>query len=212
MFSFLPKEDNDTIFAQPIGRWLAPKSIQLYEISVKRNDWYILVVDEERTVWNNLNRCSLHFSFPFAFEIQVSSQKSICYRPHPKDGEGNVFSLFTPGGGQVQLGGSGSKVNPARGRSGSKVNPARWGVRSSWGGQGQRSIQPGGSGPAGGGQVSRGVRVKGQSSWGVSGSKVNPARGVRSSRGGGGGVRILRPLAGGMPLAFTQDFLVEYKF
>ena len=33
------------------------------------------------------------------------------------------------------------------------------------------------------------------------------------SRGGGGGVSILRPLAGGMPLAFTQeDFLVSEHF
>ena len=54
-----------------------------------------------------------------------------------------------------------------------------------WGGGSAR----GGSGPAGGGQPG----------------------GVRSSRGGvsQGGVSILRPLAGGMPLAFTQeDFLV----
>ena len=96
--------------------------------------------------------------------------------------------------------------------------------------QGQRSIQPGGFrskvNPAGGGG---GVgQVKGQSSWG--GGQVNPAGGVQvkgqSSQGGSGqrsiqpggvtssrgGVSILRPLAGGMPLAFTQeDFLVAIK-
>ena len=130
------------------------------------------------------------------------------YRPHPKDGEGNVFTLSTPGGG----GGSG----PA-GRGGVRSSSGG-GVRSSCrGGRGSGSkVNPAGGGlsgwkvnPAGGG----GVRVKGQSSWG---------RGVRSSwRGGGivrvkgqsrqGGVRILRHLAGGMPLAFTQeDFLVEW--
>ena len=50
-----------------------------------------------------------------------------------------------------------------------------------------------------------GCQVKGQSSRGGGG-------GVRSSqRGAGGGVSILRPLAGGMPLAFTQeDFLVTF--
>ena len=87
-------------------------------------------------------------------------QANSFYRPHPKDGEGNVFSLSTLGGGgqvRVQPGG---------------------GVRS-------ESSRGGGSG---------------QSSWGGGGS-VQPA--------GGGGVSILRPLAGGMPLAFTQeDFLV----
>ena len=89
------------------------------------------------------------------------------YRPHPKDGEGNVFSLSTLGGGGqviVQPGGGQVRVQP--------------------GGGGQVRVQPGG------GQVSRG--------WG--GGSVQPA----------GGVSILRPLTGGMPLAFTQeDFLVS---
>ena len=77
------------------------------------------------------------------------------------------------------------------GRGGSVLSPARGGrskvnPAGGGGGEGQRSIQPGGGG-------------------------------VRSSWGGGGGViSILRPLAGGMPLAFTQeDFLVcgyFYKF
>ena len=71
---------------------------------------------------------------------------------------------------------------------------------------GQRSIQlgggqvqpaGGGSGPAGRGG---GGQVKGQSSQGGGGQ-------VQSA--GGGEVSILCPLAGGMPLAFTQeDFLV----
>ena len=106
------------------------------------------------------------------------------YRPHPKDGEGNVFSLSTLGGGQ------GGRSGPA-GRG--------VGVRSSWGGQVQ---------------LLGGVR---SSCWG--GGQVQLAGGVRSSWRGGsvqlgggqsaGGVSILRPLAGGMPLAFTQeDFLV----
>ena len=76
--------------------------------------------------------------------------------------------------------------------SGSKVNPA--------GGSGQRSIQLG-----------VGIRVKGQSSWGVSGrvrvkgqssrgvrSKVNPAGGVRSKDNPAGGVRSkVNPAGGG---------------
>ena len=67
------------------------------------------------------------------------------------------------------------------------------GVRSSQpGGQ----VQPGGggSGPAGGGQVQPG------------GGQVQLAGGVSQW----GGVSILRPLAGGMPLAFTQEvFLIH---
>ena len=62
----------------------------------------------------------------------------------------------------------------------------------------------GGSGPAGGvsGQYTGGgVRY---SQWGGSSQ-----RGVRSSQRGG--VSILRPLVGGMPLAFMQeDFLVSF--
>ena len=94
-------------------------------------------------------------------------------RPHPKDGEGNVFTLSTPGGVR--------SVQPG----GGQVSPAGGGLRSVQlrGGGRVRSVQPGG--------------------W------VG-----QSSRGGGGsvsrrGVSILHPLAGGMPLAFTQeDFLV----
>ena len=72
------------------------------------------------------------------------------YRPHPKDGEGNVFSLFTPGGGvrSVQPGGG-------------QVSPAGGGVRSVQPGVGQVS-------PAGGvGQSSRGSQ---SSQWGGGGS------------------------------------------
>ena len=78
----------------------------------------------------------------------------------------------------------------------SKVNPAGGG-----GGSGQRSIQPGGGQvqPAGGGSGPAGR------GWG--GGSVPGRGGVRSCQRGG--VSILRPLAGGMPLAFTQeDFLV----
>ena len=58
-------------------------------------------------------------------------------------------------------------------------------------------VQPGGVNPA-----------RGESGPGAGGGGSGPAGGgVRSSQGG---VSILRPLAGGMPLAFTQeDFLVE---
>ena len=81
----------------------------------------------------------------------------------------------------------------------------------------------GGSGPAGGG-------VRSVSRWGGGGSGSSWQGGVRSvSRwgggsgpaggggggsvsGGGGGVSILRPLAGSMPLAFTQEvFLVSHS-
>ena len=80
------------------------------------------------------------------------------------------------------------------------------------GGGGVRSVQPGGGGVqvqlpgGGGGQVQL-----------LGGGQVSLARGgqVQLPRGGsgptGGGVSILRPLAGGMPLAFTQeDFLVIF--
>ena len=70
----------------------------------------------------------------------------------------------------------------------SKVNPAGWGgVRS-------KVIQPGGGG--GSGPASRGGQVQ------------LAGEGVRSSQWGGEGQHLV-PLAGGMPLAFTQeDFLV----
>ena len=31
--------------------------------------------------------------------------RNFCFRPHPKDGKGNVFSLSTPGGGVYSAGG-----------------------------------------------------------------------------------------------------------
>ena len=114
------------------------------------------------------------------------------YRPHPKDGEGNVFTLSTPGGGgQVSPAGGGGQVSPARGGSGQS---------SRRGGSGQSS--------RGGGQVSPAGRGEGSVQLAGGGS------GQSSQQGGsvqpGGGVSILRPLAGGMPLAFTQeDFLVN---
>ena len=39
------------------------------------------------------------------------------YRPHPKDGEGNVFSLSTPGGGVVRQAGGGGSGQSSRGGS-----------------------------------------------------------------------------------------------
>ena len=65
----------------------------------------------------------IHPVNPFSSHLKLKATNF--YRPHPKDGEGNVFTLSTPGGGG--------------------------GVRSSWGG----SVQPGGGGvsPGGGGQV-----------------------------------------------------------
>ena len=108
-------------------------------------------------------------------------------------GEGNVFSLFTPGGGGgVRSSWQGGIRSSCRGGG---SDPAAGG-----GGGGQVQL-PGGSGPAGGG--GSGPAARGGS---------GPAAGGGSVwRGGGqsGGVSILCPLAGGMPLAFTQeDFLV----
>ena len=77
------------------------------------------------------------------------------YRPHPKDGEGNVFSLSTPGGGVSPAGGG--QVSPAGGvRSG---QPGGSGQSSRCGGV--RWVQLGGgvSHPGGGDQSSQ---------WGVS--------------------------------------------
>ena len=101
----------------------------------------------------------------------------VYYRPHPKDGEGNSFTLLVcpRGGGQVK-------------------------GQSSWGGGGQVK-----------GQSRWGGQVKGQSSRGV-GSGPAGGGGSGLPSGGGGGVSILRPVAGDMPLAFTQeDFLVKFS-
>ena len=71
--------------------------------------------------------------------------------------------------------------------------PATGGGQVQLPGGGVRSSCRGGSGPAAGGVRSRGGQVQP-----AGGGQVQP-----------GGVSILRPLAGGMPLAFTQkDFLV----
>ena len=86
-------------------------------------------------------------------EFTIHTVKHLfCYRPHPKDGEGNVFTLSTPGGGSGQSadgGGSG----PAGGERGGQVSQLMGGggVRSSQRGGGQVSQLMGGSGPAGGG-------------------------------------------------------------
>ena len=112
--------------------------------------------------------------------------------------EGNSFTLSVHtwggvrsggGGGQVQLEG-GSQVQLA---GGCQVQPG--GQVQLMGGGGQ--VQPVGGG---------GVQVQL-----VGGVRSSQQGGVRSSRWGG--VSILRPLAGGMPLAFTQeDFLVLVIF
>ena len=99
------------------------------------------------------------------------------YRPHPKDGEGNSFTLLvcprgggvrssqggvrsSCGGGQVQLPGGGVRSSCQGGGQvqlpgGGQVQ--RGEVRSScWGGSGVQ-LRGGGSGPAGGGVRSSGV-------------------------------------------------------
>ena len=109
---------------------------------------------------------------------------------------GGVRSVSRWGGGQVQPAGEGGSGQSAdRGGSGQSADMGG-GVRSSqWGGV--RSVSWGGGQvqPAGGG--------------GGSGQSADGG-GVRSSQGG---VSILRPLGGGMPLAFTQeDFLVRPEY
>ena len=110
-------------------------------------------------------------------------------------GEGNVLTRVCPsvcpqggggirsscwGGGQIQLPGGGVVRSSCRGGSG----PAA-------GGGGQVQLPGGG--------VRSSYRLGGQVQQGGLGQSA-----------GGGGVSILRPLAGGMPLAFTQeDFLVS---
>ena len=90
-----------------------------------------------------------------------------CYRPHPKDGEGNSFTLLVC----PQVGGGG-------------VRSSRGGVRSSC---------RGGSGPAWGGQVLPGggqIQPGGvRSSW-QGGSGPAGRGGVRSSCQGGGQVQL----------------------
>ena len=120
--------------------------------------------------------------------------------------EGNSFTLFVSphlGGGSGQVscwGGSGQSVSWW---GGCQVSQLTGGVRSvSW--RGAQVSQLMGEGC----QVSQPGGVR-SSWWGGSG----PAgRGGQVHLGGGqsvGGVSILRPLAGSMPLAFTQeDFLV----
>ena len=109
------------------------------------------------------------------------------YRPHPKDGEGNVFTLFTPGGGRGQVqpgGGSG----PAGGVG--QVQPGGRGGSGPAGGGGVGQVQPGG----GVGQVQPGGGRGGSGPAGEGGGvgQVQPGGEgwVRSSRGGGGSAKI----------------------
>ena len=127
--------------------------------------------------------------------------------------EGNSFTLFVCP--HLGGGGSGPAGGWVRSSQGGGVRSSR-GVRSSWWG--------GGSGPAswgGVGQVQPGGWVRSSQGRGV--GQVQPVGGVGQVQPGGvgqvqpagggqsaGGVSILRPLAGGMPLAFTQEvFLVS---
>ena len=90
--------------------------------------------------------------------------KNDYYRPHPKDGEGNVFTLSTPGGG----------VSPARGESGQSSLGGVRGVRSV---QLEGSVHPGSVRSVQGSQDSPAGGGEGQ---------VSPAGGGQSSRGGSG--------------------------
>ena len=134
-----------------------------------------------------------------------------CYRPHPKDGEGNSFTLLVcpRGGGGVRSSRGGS--GPAAG--GGQVQPGE-GFRSSCRGGQVQLPEGGGSCPAAGGvRSSRGVRSSCQGGSGPAGGggvrSSRPAGGQVQLTGGGsgpaarGGVSILCTLAGGMPLAFT---------
>ena len=134
--------------------------------------------------WSNKGSSIFNYLFLSILRKSVLNSPHYFYRPHPKDGEGNVFTLSTPGMG----GGSG----PAGG--GGQVKG-----QSSRGGQGQRSIQPGGSGqrsiqPGGGGRVQPGA--SGQRSIQPGGSGPAGWGGVRSSQRGGGGGQHLAPSCG----------------
>ena len=101
-------------------------------------------------------------------------------------GEGNVFSLFTSGGGGGQSSRGGGGVSRASGGGG---------LSSQWGEGGGQSSQWGGSvQPAGGG------------------GGVSPASRGGARQGGVSQDRNYYT-AGGMPLAFTQeDFLVIFVY
>ena len=150
----------------PLFESLSPISTRISSTILSKSLWNRLRLLKHKHIFPALMSISItgdkarHFEFR---RITIPNQTSIhFYRPHPKDGEGNVFSLSTLGGGV-------------------RSESSRGGIRSESRGSGQ-SIRGGGS--------------------------VQPGGGV-SQRGGG--VSILRPLAGGMPLAFTQeDFLVCY--
>ena len=81
-------------------------------------------------------------------------KSKLYYRPHPKDGEGNVFSLSTLGGGesgQSPTWGGQVKVQPGEGVR-SKSNGGVSGQSSQWGGGGSGQSSQGGQSSRGGGQ------------------------------------------------------------
>ena len=75
-------------------------------VGLKKHSDLIKMIDSRNSylIWH-----PGHFSFYW--------QEPVFYRPHPKDGEGNVFSLSTSGrgGGSVQLGGGGVRSVQAGG-------------------------------------------------------------------------------------------------
>ena len=87
-----------------------------------------------------------------ALSVQSCETMNDIYRPHLKDGEGNVFSLFIP------VGGGGGGVSPAGGGGSGQSSRGGGSGQSSRGGLGQ-STRGGVSHPRVGG---------GQSSWGGS--------------------------------------------
>ena len=148
--------------------------------------------------------CFAEFDFSFVFSIE----RLITVRVRSTT-EGYSFTLL------VCSRGGGGVSGPASGGGG--VRSSRWGGGSgpARGGSGPAAGGGGASGPAAGGEFRSSCWGGGSGPAGEGGGQVQLAGGgVRFSWGGGsvsggGGVSILRPLAGGMPLAFTQeDFLV----
>ena len=136
------------------------------------------------------------------------------YRPHPKDGEGNSFTLLVcPQGGRG--GSAGGRGGSAGGRGGSAMGGGVGQRGEGWvsrGGQpGERGGSVGRSGSVGGGVGQQGGQLEG--GVGQQGGGVVQQGGRGGSAGGGGVSRgVGQPGAGGMPLAFTQeDFLVNFN-
>ena len=147
-----------------------------------KSHWYRSRVDTTRLFglyarfmlqWPEMDEMNARVFFPYATLIY--------YRPHPKDGEGNSFTLLVCPRGE---GGSG----PAAGGGGSGP-AAGGGVRSSCRGGG------GGSGPAAGGGSGPAARGgSGPAAGGGSGPAAGGGGGSGPARGGqvqllGGGVR-----------------------